>query len=160
MAAIIDFASLIDDESPQSEKDILAIFEDALNSSSDPTTATARIIDELREYFIPSESEYAADGNLWILWMNIIAVVMMVPIDHPWQRVFIDVVEGLRRRGGPVTEAETVSKSYPNHQTTLNVSQLRGKKLLWEDLPNLRMYVFDKCGGKYYQAPRSPAVTI
>lgn len=160
MAAIIDFASLIDDESAQSEKDFLAIFEHALNSNTDPTTATARIIDDLREYFMANESALAADGNLWILWMNIIAVVMMVPIYHPAHRVFIDVVEGLRRRGGPVTEFDNVNSCSPNNQMKLTDSQLRGGRLMWEDLPNLRMYVFDKCGGKYDQAPRSPAVTI
>ncbi|OJJ05867.1 hypothetical protein ASPVEDRAFT_45326 [Aspergillus versicolor CBS 583.65] len=144
MAAAIDFAELIDDESPQSEKDIVEIFEHVLTSSSDPATATARIIDDVREYFWPSESERVANGNLWILWMNLLALVMMVPIDHPWHRVFIDVVDGLRRRGGAVTEAENVSHSSSSLRIKLTVSQLRGPKLLWEDLPNLRMYVFDK----------------
>lgn len=150
MAAPIDFASLIDDESAQCEKDILAIFEHALNSSGDLKTTADRIIRDLRELFRISDSEYEASGMLWILWMNLLALVMMAPIDHPWQRVFIDVVEGLRRRGGPVTEAENVSIWPSTRQFTLNVTQIRGPQLLWEDLPNLRMYVFDKFAGKQY----------
>lgn len=160
MAAAIDFAELIDDESPQSEKDIVAIFEHVLTSSSDPATATARIIDDVREYFWPSESERVANGNLWILWMNLLALVMMVPIDHPWHRVFIDVVDGLRRRGGAVTEAENVGHSSSPLRIKLTVSQLHGPKLLWEDLPNLRMYVFDKYAGKYDELPPYRVVTF
>lgn len=150
MAAPVDFASLIDDESAQCEKDILAIFEHALNSSGDLTTTADRIIDGLRELFRTSDSEYEADRMLWILWMNLLALVMMAPIDHPWQRVFIDVVEGLRRRGGQVTEAENVSIWPSTRQFTLSLRQIRGPQLLWEDVPNLRMYVFDKFFGKQY----------
>lgn len=160
MAGPIDFAGLIDDESAQCEKDILAIFEHALNSSGDLTTTADRIIDGLRELFRTSDSEYEADRMLWILWMNLLALVMMAPIDHPWQRVFIDVVEGLRRRGGPVTEAENVSIWPSTRQFTLNLTQIRGPQLLWEDLPNLRMYVFDKFAGKYDRVARSPTVLL
>lgn len=160
MAAKVDLTTVLDDESPQSEKDVVRIFEDALNSSSDPTTATTTIINSLREYFITSKSEYEADGMLWSLWMVMLAMIMIVPIDHPWQRVFVDVVEGLRRRGGPVTAAETVSKSHPSPRIQLRLPQLRGDKLLWEDLPNLKMYVFDKFAGKLCRDPRSPAVAV
>lgn len=160
MTEIIDFAELIDDESPQSEKDIVAIFEHAWNSNSDPAMATARIIDDLREYFWPSESERVADGNLWMLWMDIVGFVMMVPIDHPWHRVFIDVVQGLQRRGGAVTLAKNVRYSSSLLRINLTISQLHGPKLLWEDLPNLRMYVFDKYAGKYDGLPPYPAATL
>lgn len=160
MAAVIDFVDFIDDESPQNEKDIVAIFEHVLTSRCDPATATARIIDDLREYIWPSESEWVADGHLGMLWMDIVGFVMMVPIDHPWHRVFIDVVQGLQRRGGAVTQAENVGDSCSPLPIKLTVSQLHGPKLLWEDLPNLRIYVFDKYAGRYDGLPPYSGVTF
>ncbi len=79
MAAKIDPGSLQGSDRPQVQADLLRVLEGALNSSGDPATAAANLVTDLRQFFILSESETAADTALWNLWMVLLGMVMTVP---------------------------------------------------------------------------------
>ncbi len=106
MAAKIDLGGLKRSDTPQVQADLLRILEGALNSSDDPATAAANLVTGLRQFFLLSESEDAADTSLWNLWMVLLAVVMTVPIEHPWHAALIAAVKGLQSTNGPVAELE------------------------------------------------------
>ncbi|KAK3292223.1 uncharacterized protein B0H64DRAFT_224573 [Chaetomium fimeti] len=125
MAANIDLGVLEDPDIPQCQVDVLRILDAALNSSGDPATAAAKLADDLRQFFISSESQNTASTLLWNLWMVLLEAVMMVPVGHPWHAALVAAVKGLRSPGGPVVELE-------------------GCTLQWADLPHLSEYLFDK----------------
>ena len=106
MAANIDLGALHEPDETQGERDIIRILAAALKSSRDPTTAAAKLADDLRQFFMSSESEDDADGLLWDLWMVLLSAVWLVPVDHPWHVALVALVETLRSTGGPVTEFE------------------------------------------------------
>ena len=106
MAAKIDLGDLKGSDIPQVQADVLRVLEGALNSSDDPATAAANLADDLRQFFIVSKSEDATDTSLWNLWMVLLGVVMIVPIEHPWHAALIAAVERLRSTGGLVVELE------------------------------------------------------
>ncbi|KAK4203374.1 hypothetical protein QBC40DRAFT_274680 [Triangularia verruculosa] len=125
MSAKIDLGVLKDPETIQCEADILNIIDEALNSSDDSATAAAKLADDLRKFFASANSEDSADTMLWNFWMLLLDVVRIVPIEHPWHNAIIAAINDLRKKGGHVVELE-------------------GRALNWAELPNLRMYIFDK----------------
>ncbi|KAK4099128.1 hypothetical protein N658DRAFT_508970 [Parathielavia hyrcaniae] len=92
----------------QSQTDVLRILEGALNSNGDLATAAAKLADDLRQFFISSESEQTASALLWDLWAVLLNVVRIVPIEHPWHAALVAAVEGLRSTGRPVVGLEYV----------------------------------------------------
>ncbi|KAG7289938.1 hypothetical protein NEMBOFW57_006315 [Staphylotrichum longicolle] len=120
-----DLAVLHEPEETQGEADIIRTFTAALESSHDPATVAAKLADDLRQFFISSESRADADGLLWDLWMVFLSAVWLVPVDHPWHAALVAVIETLHSTGGPVVEFE-------------------GSTLDWAKLPNLNEYLFDK----------------
>jgi hypothetical protein len=106
MAAKIDLGVLKDPDMTQSQADVLRILDGALNSSGDPATAAAKLADNLRQFFISSQSEETASALLWDLWMVLLDAVRIVPIEHAWHAALVAAVEGLRSTGRPVVELE------------------------------------------------------
>ncbi|KAK0662120.1 hypothetical protein QBC41DRAFT_382266 [Cercophora samala] len=125
MAPKIDLSVLKTPGIPQGEADALDTIDKALNSSDDSVIIAANLADDLRRLVASSKSTSAADTLLWNLWVVLLDVVKVVPIEHPWHAALIAGVKNLLRRGGRVVELE---------DCTLN----------WEDLPDLSMYIFDK----------------
>ncbi|CAG7930784.1 unnamed protein product [Penicillium olsonii] len=126
MVEVIEIDPSKRDDLTPSEADMLHIMNEALTSEVDPVAAPVSLANSLRKYLSSqgSESLNIANTNLWYLWMILLEVVLNVPVDHPWHDILTATVVELRREGG------TVAASNP--------------KLKWEDLPFLRMYLFDK----------------
>ncbi|CAG8071785.1 unnamed protein product [Penicillium olsonii] len=130
MVEVIEIDPSKRDDLTPSEADMLHIMNEALTSEVDPVAAPVSLANSLREYPSSqgSESLNIANTNLWYLWMILLEVVLNVPVDHPWHDILTATVDELRREGGTVAASNL--------------------KLKWEDLPFLRMYLFDKWTGE------------
>ncbi|OJJ44495.1 hypothetical protein ASPZODRAFT_18685 [Penicilliopsis zonata CBS 506.65] len=102
MSTIIDLDALDDPEATQA--DILRILKQGLTSEADSATAAAKLAESLRGYIFSQSNGsrgFLAD-LLWDLWMTLLHVVKIVPIDHPRHDVLITTIDKLRCEGGPV----------------------------------------------------------
>ncbi|KAK3986162.1 hypothetical protein QBC44DRAFT_224933, partial [Cladorrhinum sp. PSN332] len=108
----------------KTQSDILAMFEIALGSSSNPTIAGTKLATGIRDYFLLTKSDQAATTLLWNLWMILLNVVRTTPLDHPWQNAIITAVKQLRSTDTPIVN-------------------IRGCTLKWAYLPHLSKYLFE-----------------
>lgn len=112
-----DLDALHEPEETQGEADIIRILTAALKSSHDPAKVAAKLADDLRQFFISSESRADANGLLWDLWMVFLSAVWLVPVDHPWHAALVAVIETLHSTGGSVVEFEVSRHTDPlNHE--------------------------------------------
>lgn len=102
----IDLQVLKEPSMPQGEADVLDTLAKALNSSDDSAVVAANLEDELRQLIASSKSTKAADTLLWNLWVMLLEVVRIVPIEHPWHAALGAGMNNLRSRGGLVVELE------------------------------------------------------
>ncbi|KAJ5609906.1 hypothetical protein N7528_009172 [Penicillium herquei] len=123
MTEDIDLDVLKSDLTPY-EADALRILKEALTSQPNPAAASAQLARTLREHCLRFESLALASTFLEHLWMVLLDVLAIVPIDHPWHSILITAVDDLRHEGGPIVHNDTEET--------------------WDNLPGLRMYLFDK----------------
>ena len=109
MAEDIDLYALKQSDSTQSQANVLRILNGALTSQSDPAAASAELVRSLREHGSQSVSPEGIENFLWDLWLILLDVIRVVPIDHSWHEILIATVDDLRRQGGPVAESDVSS---------------------------------------------------
>ncbi|KAJ5939726.1 hypothetical protein N7466_002860 [Penicillium verhagenii] len=124
MTENIDLYALKQSELTKSEADVLRILNEGLTIQASPATASADLTESLREHVSKSESLDDAEEFLWDFWTTLMGVIRVTPLDHPWVEILVEAVDDLRRTGGVIVDGDTL--------------------MLWEDLPQFSMYVYDK----------------